>query len=67
MVGCAGSEDKVAYLKEIGFDEAFNYKTVTSLDEALRKASPDGYDCFFDNVSSERGPCPKQAVIFLKL
>ncbi|NXY89085.1 PTGR1 reductase, partial [Alcedo cyanopectus] len=53
VVGCAGSDHKVAYLKEIGFDEAFNYKTVTSLDEALRKASPDGYDCFFDNVGGE--------------
>lgn len=56
MVGSAGSDDKVAYLKKIGFDEAFNYKTVKSLDEALRKASPDGYDCFFDNVSAERRP-----------
>ncbi|NWI53483.1 PTGR1 reductase, partial [Calyptomena viridis] len=52
VVGCAGSDDKVAYLKKIGFDEAFNYKIV-SLDEALRKASPDGYDCFFDNVGGE--------------
>ncbi|KAM6105430.1 LOW QUALITY PROTEIN: prostaglandin reductase 1 [Pterocles gutturalis] len=46
VVGSAGSDDKVAYLKN-------NYKTVTSLDEALRKASPDGYDCFFDNVGGE--------------
>ncbi|XP_014739589.1 PREDICTED: prostaglandin reductase 1 isoform X2 [Sturnus vulgaris] len=53
VVGCAGSDDKVAYLKKIGFDEAFNYKTVKSLDEALHKASPDGYDCFFDNVGGE--------------
>uniref|UniRef100_A0A8B9NBT4 Prostaglandin reductase 1 n=1 Tax=Accipiter nisus TaxID=211598 RepID=A0A8B9NBT4_9AVES len=53
VVGCAGSDYKVAYLKKIGFDEAFNYKTVVSLDEALRKASPDGYDCFFDNVGGE--------------
>ncbi|KAM9587493.1 LOW QUALITY PROTEIN: prostaglandin reductase 1 [Morphnus guianensis] len=53
LVGCAGSDYKVAYLKKIGFDEAFNYKTVVSLDEALRKASPDGYDCFFDNVGGE--------------
>ncbi|KAM9367451.1 prostaglandin reductase 1 [Phaethornis superciliosus] len=53
VVGSAGSDDKVAYLKKINFDEAFNYKTVTSLDEALRKASPDGYDCFFDNVGGE--------------
>ncbi|NXN91638.1 PTGR1 reductase, partial [Rhinopomastus cyanomelas] len=53
VVGCAGSDDKVAYLKKIGFDEAFNYKTVTSLDEALHKASPGGYDCFFDSVGGE--------------
>uniref|UniRef100_W5N7A0 15-oxoprostaglandin 13-reductase n=1 Tax=Lepisosteus oculatus TaxID=7918 RepID=W5N7A0_LEPOC len=50
-VGCAGSDSKVAYLKEMGFDEAFNYKTVSSLEEALKKASPEGYDCFFENVS----------------
>ncbi|NXX78042.1 PTGR1 reductase, partial [Urocolius indicus] len=53
VVGSAGSDEKVAYLKNIGFDEAFNYKTVPSLDEALRKASPDGYDCYFDNVGGE--------------
>ncbi|NXS90543.1 PTGR1 reductase, partial [Jacana jacana] len=53
VVGCASSDDKVVYLKELGFDEAFNYRTVTSLDEVLRKASPDGYDCFFDNVGGE--------------
>uniref|UniRef100_A0A3B3DNB0 Prostaglandin reductase 1 n=1 Tax=Oryzias melastigma TaxID=30732 RepID=A0A3B3DNB0_ORYME len=50
VVGSAGSEAKVAFLKKLGFDEAFNYKTITSLEEALRKASPDGYDCFFENV-----------------
>lgn len=50
VVGSAGSDAKVAYLKELGFDEAFNYKTIGSLEEALRKASPEGYDCFFENV-----------------
>ncbi|XP_053321827.1 prostaglandin reductase 1-like [Spea bombifrons] len=49
-VGSAGSDDKIAYLKEIGFDEAFNYKTVSSLEEALKQASPEGYDCYFENV-----------------
>ncbi|KAM8961915.1 prostaglandin reductase 1-like [Pelodytes ibericus] len=53
VVGSAGSDDKVQYLKEIGFDEAFNYKTVGSLEEALKKASPEGYDCFFENVGGE--------------
>ncbi|XP_078532124.1 prostaglandin reductase 1-like [Lissotriton helveticus] len=53
VVGCTGSDDKVSYLKEIGFDEVFNYKTVPSLEEALKKASPSGYDCYFDNVGGE--------------
>uniref|UniRef100_A0A4W6BSX3 15-oxoprostaglandin 13-reductase n=1 Tax=Lates calcarifer TaxID=8187 RepID=A0A4W6BSX3_LATCA len=50
VVGSAGSDAKVAFLKELGFDEAFNYKTISSLEEALKKASPEGYDCFFENV-----------------
>ncbi|XP_036372489.1 prostaglandin reductase 1-like isoform X2 [Megalops cyprinoides] len=53
VVGSAGSDAKVSYLKELGFDEAFNYKTVGSLQEALQKASPDGYDCYFENVGGE--------------
>lgn len=54
VVGCAGSDDKVSYLKELGFDSAFNYKTVISLKDTLLEAAPQGYDCFFDNVSAER-------------
>ncbi|XP_027034118.1 prostaglandin reductase 1-like [Tachysurus fulvidraco] len=50
VVGSAGSEEKVAYLKDLGFDYVFNYKTITSLDEALKQASPEGYDCYFENV-----------------
>lgn len=49
VVGCAGSDTKVEYLKEIGFDGAFNYKTV-NLDEKLTELCPKGIDCFFDNV-----------------
>ena len=50
-VGFAGSDKKVEYLKSIGFDEAYNYKTLTSLEETLKAACPKGIDCFFDNVS----------------
>ncbi|XP_057576081.1 prostaglandin reductase 1 [Hippopotamus amphibius kiboko] len=53
VVGSAGSEEKVAHLQKYGFDVAFNYKTVESLEEVLRKASPEGYDCYFDNVGGE--------------
>ena len=50
VVGCAGSDAKVEYLKEIGFDGAFNYKT-ENLDAKLKELCPKGIDCFFDNVS----------------
>lgn len=53
VVGCAGTDEKVAFLKDLGFDEAFNYKKVESLAEALKKASPEGYDCYFDHVGGE--------------
>ncbi|KAG8455036.1 hypothetical protein GDO86_001308, partial [Hymenochirus boettgeri] len=53
VVGSAGTDDKLTFLKEIGFDEVFNYKTVSSLAEALKKASPEGYDCYFDNVGGK--------------
>ncbi|XP_066112625.1 prostaglandin reductase 1 [Saccopteryx bilineata] len=53
VVGAAGSDEKVAYLKKLGFDVAFNYKTVKSLEETLKKACPDGYNCYFDNVGGE--------------
>ncbi|AKD04539.1 NADP-dependent oxidoreductase [Pontibacter korlensis] len=54
VVGVAGSEDKIAYLKdELGFDEAINYKTTGSIKEAISNACPDGIDVYFDNVGGE--------------
>jgi len=50
-VGFAGSDEKVQYLKSLGFDEAINYKTMISLKEVLEKTCPKGIDLFFDNVS----------------
>jgi hypothetical protein len=50
VVGSAGSDAKVAWLRdELGFDAAFNYKT-TDLEQALTDASPAGIDVYFDNV-----------------
>ena len=50
-VGIAGSDEKVAWLvNELGFDAAFNYKTISNYVEALKKACPNGIDCYFDNV-----------------
>ncbi|CAG0893160.1 unnamed protein product, partial [Darwinula stevensoni] len=52
VIGYAGSDDKVEWLKELGFDHAYNYKTV-DLAASLKEAAPNGVDCFFDNVGGE--------------
>lgn len=53
VIGSVGSDEKVAYIKkELKFDEAFNYKSI-STDEALRKYAPDGIDIYYDNVGGE--------------
>jgi len=52
-VGIAGSDEKVRFLREIGFDEAVNYKTAGNLRKALREACPAGVDVYFDNVGGE--------------
>ncbi|KAJ2802273.1 hypothetical protein H4S07_004734, partial [Coemansia furcata] len=50
VVGVAGSDDKVEYLKSIGADAAFNYKTCGDFDAAIKQAAPEGIDIYFDNV-----------------
>jgi NADPH-dependent curcumin reductase CurA len=52
VIGSAGSDEKVAWLREIGFDAAFNYRSAPVL-EHLRDAAPDGIDVYFDNVGAD--------------
>jgi NADPH-dependent curcumin reductase CurA len=52
VVGSAGSAEKVAYLKELGFDAAFNYRDAPVRDQ-LKAAAPNGIDVYFDNVGGE--------------
>jgi NADPH-dependent curcumin reductase CurA len=52
VIGSAGTDDKVRWLREIGFDAAFNYKTAPVLTQ-LRDAAPDGIDVYFDNVGAD--------------
>lgn len=53
VVGLAGSDEKCAYLREIGFDHALNYKTCGDLAAAFKTAAPKGYDLYFDNVGGD--------------
>ena len=50
VVGVAGSDEKVRHVVEdLGFDAAFNYKTVEKYSAKYRELCPDGVDCYFDN------------------
>ena len=53
-VGIAGGPDKCAYVtEELGFDACVDYKQhkdLKSLHAALREVTPDGIDCYFENV-----------------
>ncbi|KFB38940.1 AGAP000414-PA-like protein [Anopheles sinensis] len=52
VVGVAGTDEKCAWLRELGFDATINYRAVgeSGFAEALKKAAPKGVDCYFDNV-----------------
>ncbi|KAI8066207.1 uncharacterized protein B0P05DRAFT_553396 [Gilbertella persicaria] len=52
VVGSAGSDDKVEYLKTIGFDDAFNYKN-GDIEELLKKHCPNGIDVYYENVGGK--------------
>ena len=45
VVGFAGSDVKVENLRSVGFDAAYNYKTVSSLEETRRKPAPKASTC----------------------
>ena len=51
VVGSAGSAEKVAWLRELGFTTAFDYHSGVAA--SLAAAAPDGIDLFFDNVGGE--------------
>ena len=51
VVGIAGSDEKVAWLREeLGFDAAFNYKATAGYTAKLAELCPKGIDVYFDNV-----------------
>jgi len=53
VIGFAGTDDKVNWLLEdLGFDNAYNYKTA-NWKQSLMEAAPKGIDCYFDNVGGK--------------
>lgn len=50
VIASAGSEEKIEFMKSVGADVAFNYKTSNTL-EVLRKEGP--IDVYWDNVGGE--------------
>ncbi|GGJ81632.1 putative NADP-dependent oxidoreductase YfmJ [Lentibacillus kapialis] len=54
VVGIAGSDEKINFLKEeLNFDEGINYRTTDDIKADLQRACPDGVDVYFDNVGGE--------------
>jgi NADPH-dependent curcumin reductase CurA len=51
-IGSAGSAEKVAWLRELGFDAVFDYRERPVL-AALNESAPDGIDVYFDNVGGD--------------
>jgi len=55
VVGIAGSEAKVAWLRDVaGVDAAINYRETRNLNHAIAQACPDGVDVYFDNVGADQ-------------
>ena len=53
VVGSTSSDEKCAFLKELGYDETINYSTTGDLNAAITAAFPKGIDSYFDNVGGE--------------
>ena len=52
VIGSAGGEEKVKWLKEIGFDAAIDYKS-EKIKSRISEVAPKGINVFFDNVGGQ--------------
>lgn len=50
VVASVGSEEKAAWLRQLGADAVINYRETDDLVASLRAAAPEGIDLYFDNV-----------------
>lgn len=49
VIGIAGQDEKLSWLRELGVDAGINYRSQNVARE-LRRCAPDGVDIYFDNV-----------------
>jgi prostaglandin reductase 1 len=52
VIGTTGSQEKVEWCKDLGFDHVINYKT-ENWSEALSRVAPQGIDVYFDNTGGD--------------
>ena len=52
VVGIAGGAEKCAFIRELGFDGAIDYKA-EKLSDGFRRELPKGIDIYFDNVGGD--------------
>ena len=52
VIGSAGSAEKLEWLRELGFDDVFDYNEQRPY-AALAELAPDGIDIYFDNVGGD--------------
>lgn len=50
VIGIAGSDEKLAWCRSVGFDETINYKTTNDMTGAIAALAPAGVNVFFDNT-----------------
>lgn len=50
-IAVASSDEKLAWCRELGYDEVINYRTCTDLDAAFKRAAPQGVNVFLDNTA----------------
>lgn len=68
VIGIAGGPDKCAYLRDLGFDAAIDYKAAAELPRAMRttckEIGSDGINIYFDNVG---GSMLDAAIVNMKM
>jgi NADPH-dependent curcumin reductase CurA len=50
-IGITSSQEKVAFCKDVGYDDAINYRAEAELVAAVARACPRGVDVFIDNTA----------------